>query len=237
MAGRIVDLFFPWRCASCGEDADDALCAACLGQVRWSGGPRCDRCGVPYGSGPDHGCSACLARPPAFRRSRALVDYARRGHGDDPIGAAIRVFKYGHQRGVGAVLSRLLADRFPYEPEAFDVVVPVPLHLGRLRERGFNQAVVLAREPARRFGLELSLRNLVRARPTPAQVGLGERERRKNLRGAFRVREPRALRDRRVLLVDDVVTTLATADACARVLLGAGARSVDVLALARTPLR
>ena len=237
MVARVADLLFPWRCASCGADAANALCDACLARVRWSAGPRCDRCGLAFGSGPDHGCASCLAHPPAFRRARSLVDYARRNDGADPIGDALRAFKYRHHRGVGSFLAGLLAERFPYDGAEVDVVVPVPLHRSRLRERGFNQAVILARGPARRFGFETSVRDLVRARPTPAQVGLAERERRRNLRGAFRVQDPRAFRDRRVLLVDDVVTTLATADACARALLSAGARSVDVLALARTPLR
>src|SRR5688572_21291955 len=124
MAGRIADLLFPWRCAGCGGEAKEALCAACMGSVRWSAGARCERCGLPFASGPDHGCSDCLARPPAFRRARALVDYARRGDGDDPIALAIRAFKYGRHRGVGNFLANLLAARFPYSPDEIDLIVP-----------------------------------------------------------------------------------------------------------------
>jgi ComF family protein len=236
MGARVLDLFFPWRCVACEGEAKAPLCTACMHNVRWSAGPRCSRCGAAFASGPEHACSTCLARQPSFDRARSLVDYARRSVADDPIARAIRAFKYAGHRGAGDFLAGLMAERFPYAPNEVDVVVPVPLHLGRLRERGFNQAVVLARGPARRFGLPLALRALERLRATPAQVGLGERERRTNLRGAFAAREPAVLRDRRVLLVDDVVTTLATADACARAALAAGARSVDVLAFARTPL-
>jgi len=132
-----------------------------------------------------------------------------------------------------ATLSCLLADRLPFAPDSFDLLVPVPLHLDRLRERGFNQAALLAREPARRFAITLDVRLLERIRPTPPQVGLGRQERRRNLRRAFGVRPGHSAAGLRVLVVDDVCTSGATADACAEALLESGAKSVDVVALAR----
>jgi ComF family protein len=150
---------------------------------------------------------------------------------------SIRALKYGRRRAIAAPLADLLAERFPFEPDEFDVLVPVPLHLARLRDRGFNQALLLARGPARRFGLPVADRLLMRTRPTVPQVGLAETERRRNLRGAFAVRSGQPVEDMRVLVVDDVTTSTATADACATALLSQGARSVDVLTLARTILR
>ena len=137
------------------------------------------------------------------------------------------------RRALAPSLSALLADRFPYPGERFDVVAPVPLHLERLRARGFNQALLLAREPARRFGLPLDPALLVRSRSTPAQVGLSERARRSNVRSAFAVRFGRSVDGKRVLLVDDVCTSTATVRACAHLLRQHGAASVDVLVASR----
>ena len=179
-------------------------------------------------------CGGCASDPPAFGRLRALVAYRGDREGEDPVGRALRALKYGKRRALAPTLSDLLARRFPFDGDLFDVIAPVPLHVGRLRERGFNQALLLAREPARRLRLPIDPSLLERVRPTPAQVGLGRRERRTNLRGAFAIGARRSCEGLRVLLVDDVSTSGATADACARTLLDAGARSVDVVAIART---
>jgi ComF family protein len=205
--------------------------------VAWSTGAACIRCGLPFASGPSHPCSRCLEHPPRFDRARAIVRYVVRAEGDDPIGRALRAFKYGRRRGIGGFLARLLVERFPYAPDEHDLLVAVPLDLSRLRERGFNQALVVARGVARALGSTLEPRALERVRATRSQVELDETERRANLRGAIRVRRAESVRDRRVLLVDDVLTTGATADACADALRRAGAASIDVLAVARAPLR
>lgn len=229
-----LDHFLPWSCAGCGSSATSLLCAECSSVVRWISDPLCSSCGLPLSSGPGRACGRCLAAPPEFRRCRALACYRTADEDADPLGSALRALKYGGRRGLAGPLSELLADRFPFDAADFDVLVPVPLHLDRLRGRGFNQAMLLARAPSRRFGLELDGLSLVRTRPTAAQVGLGEPERRQNLCGAFAIRAGRSVRGRRVLLLDDVCTSTATAAACARTLLSAGATSVDVLTVART---
>lgn len=218
----------------CRTPGRSLLCDICASRTRWIFDPLCPVCGLPLTAGPSHVCDRCLENPPAFRRCRALACYRTHDEADDPLGAAIRALKYAGRRAIAGPLSKLLADRFPYSPDEFDVLIPVPLHLERLRARGFNQALLLAREPARRFALELDRLSLRRARSTAPQVGLAEPERRRNLRDAFSIRPGRSVRDRRVLLVDDVCTSTATADACARALVSAGAASVDVLTVART---
>jgi ComF family protein len=133
-------------------------------------------------------------------------------------------------------LGALLLERTPLAVGVYDIMLPVPLHVQRLRWRGFNQAQLLARPLAHAAGVRLDPYSLERVRPTRPQVELDEKERRHNVAGAFRVLRPKAVAGRRVLLVDDVYTTGATVDECSRVLLRAGAQSVDVLALARAVL-
>ncbi|MGH7899466.1 MAG: ComF family protein [Candidatus Binatia bacterium] len=236
IAGRVFDRIFPWSCTSCGKEGDSPFCGPCLGNVRWTGEPQCPCCGLPFASPPSHLCGRCVAKHPSFRRARAIACYRARDEEDDPLGAALRLLKYAARRGLAGPLSELLAERFPYDPADFDLVVPVPLHLTRLRERGFNQALLLARTPARRFGLRLDGEALVRTKPTASQVGLSEGERRRNLVGAISVRRAHSVAGLRVLLVDDVCTTAATAEASARALRRAGALAVDVLTVARTLL-
>jgi ComF family protein len=130
----------------------------------------------------------------------------------------------------------LLANRFPLDPSDYDLVAPVPLHLERLRSRGFNQALLLAREPARRFALPLDPALMVRVRSTPPQVALDEADRWRNVRRAFALRQGRTVEGCRILLVDDVCTSTATVDACASLLAHQGAASVDVLVVARALL-
>jgi ComF family protein len=233
----MLDVLFPWACLGCGRDGSSPFCPPCLGRVRWIDGAVCDRCGLPLASGPSHSCGRCLRRPPAFARARSIACYRTTDEEVDPLGACLRALKYGRRRPLARPLAELLADRFPFHPADFDLAVAVPLHRERLLLRGFNQALLLARGPARRFGIPLGPRVLARVRPTAPQVGLDEAARRQNLRGAFAVATPRDVADRRVLLVDDVCTSTATAEACARALLDAGARSVDVLTVARTLYR
>jgi ComF family protein len=145
----------------------------------------------------------------------------------------IRRHKYGRDQSLTHALAECLGEPMPLEENDYDLVIPVPLHHARLRWRGFNQAALIGVSIARRIGRPLDAKNLIRTRATPSQTAKDRRERHRNVRDAFQVRRPEGVANRRILLVDDVMTTASTVDECARALLVAGARRVDVLALAR----
>lgn len=218
----------PFLCPECREDSLPAA------------SPLCPACGEMFVSrqGTDHLCGACIESPRKFRMARAVGVYEK------GLLKAVHCLKYRGRTELAFPLGELLlAGFFRYwSPDDIDLVIPVPLHGKRMRMRGFNQSSLMLRDwPKRmersgygqneiRFDTEL----LKRSKPTVPQTGLGRRERMKNLRGAFTVPLPEKVKGRRVLLVDDVYTTGATADACTRVLRKAGATRVDVLTLART---
>jgi ComF family protein len=191
--------------------------------------PYCTRCGEPFGGeGPRHPCERCLRRPPPFLFARAPFLYG------GALREAIHRYKYQGAWELGRALASLFA-RGARELElgAFDLVAPVPLHPRRLAERGFDQTVPLARAVARAHRLPFGSRVLTRVRHTPPQALLSGEARRVNVRGAFAVPRPQRVLGLRVLLVDDLLTTGATAAECARALLAAGADQVAVVVLAR----
>ncbi|KPV41392.1 hypothetical protein AN478_02095 [Thiohalorhabdus denitrificans] len=225
----LVDLLYPVRCLVCGEAVPGPirLCPACRAGLPRSPERRCPRCAYP-GAAPDRPCGRCQRRPPAFQAVHAPGAYR------EPLAGWIRELKYGHHLGLARTLAAVadqdLGDWLHLH--RFDLLVPVPLHRRRMADRGFNQALLLARLLGARHGLPVRAFALARTRPTGTQVGLADRQRTANVRDAFRARRwPVA--DRRVALVDDVVTTGATADAAARALLEAGAEKVGVVAVAR----
>jgi ComF family protein len=231
----LIDFFFPPRCPFCGGGREEGhrfgVCPVCLQGIRRPSGPRCPRCGLAYAGecGDDHFCSACLREEGHFAKARAFAIY------DGLLPEIISRFKYRGLSRLARPLGDLLGD---YEDSEFSfrdygLVVPVPLHPRRLRQRGFNQSLLLAGRIARRHSLPLDFNGLRRIRATPPQTELSAAERRRNVRGAFSVATPRAFRGKKVLLVDDVFTTGATVEECAKVLSGAGAEQVDVLTLAR----
>ncbi len=193
--------------------------------------PRCSRCGIPFASpsDTDHLCSECLTEERYFSRARSVCRY------EGLIVEAISRFKYGGAIRLAPALGMLLAayqdSQFPFS--GLDLILPVPLHPRRLRERGFNQSLLLARQVSRRHSIPLNFTVLRRIRPTPPQTRLSGPDRQRNVRGAFEVVKPSVLAGKKVLLIDDVFTTGATARECARVLLGGGAREITVLTLAR----
>jgi ComF family protein len=232
-----LDVLFPPRCPGCDRDHPFRFCSACLERVPLPAAPLCDACGLSLAPGaPATRCRGCLRRPPAFRRARACATYQATGGAREPLRAVLHRYKYERDVTHVAPLRELLLDRCPLRAGDYDVLVPVPLHLERLRWRGFNQAQMLAQPLARRSRRPLDALSLERIRPTLPQVRLGRAQRRGNVRGAFRVTRPERIRDRAVLLVDDVYTSGATADAAAAALVAAGAAHVDVLALAHAVL-
>jgi ComF family protein len=259
MLHYLVNFFYPPRCAACdarmGSGATRRLCSGCYARIDRMPEPVCETCGVPLaarlpdaagadgtdgavgtqGAHDAQWCTNCTSSPPHFTRARAVVRYGHRASAEDRevVPSIIRRHKYGLDQSLAHALAECLGDQLPLGDADFDVVMPVPLHRGRLRWRGFNQAAMLAATVARRIGRPIDLKTLIRVRATPPQTRQNRVERVRNLKRAFAVKRPLRVASRRILLIDDVMTTGATADECARVLIAAGARRVDVLTLAR----
>ena len=208
------------------------LCWDCRGALAVISAPFCSVCGEPvYGSiDHDYVCHGCVTHPPGYRRARAAIHY------DDHGKRLVIQFKYNQALWLQSLLVELLASALQshYADEAYDGLCAVPLHPVKRRERGYNQSMLLARALSRRVGIPLlGQRSLRRVRPTPSQTRLTARQRLTNVKGAFATSRPDEWTGKRLLIVDDVMTTGATVGACARVLMDAGARSVDVITVAR----
>lgn len=229
----VLDAVLPPRCLACGTVTADpgALCADCWVRLTFLSDPLCARCGVPFEIPADAGsvCGRCLAEPPAYSRARAAVAY------DDASRPLILRFKHGDELHAAPLLVTWMTRAGAELLRDADVILPVPLHRWRLFARRYNQSAELARRLGERVGRPVLVDGLVRHRRTPSQGTLGRSARERNVRGAFVVRPSRAddLRGRRVVLVDDVLTSGATAAACARALKRGGVRAVDVLTVAR----
>jgi ComF family protein len=229
----LLDAILPPLCLGCREIVVEpgALCADCWRNLSFVSPPQCARCGVPFAQdiGERTLCIDCLVRPPGYRRARAAMVYDARSR------RLVLPFKHADRTDMAPACGAWMARAGAELVAQADLVAPVPLHWRRLLTRRYNQAVLLARAVARDAGLSLAPDLLRRMNWTASQAGLRAKERRRNVRGAFDV-NPRwmnRLRDRTVLLVDDVLTTGATVDACVAVLLREGAAHVDVLTLAR----
>jgi ComF family protein len=234
-----LDLLYPSACYGCGTPtAIPDFCTTCRAVIHMPTVPLCVICGAPFrtAAGTDHPCGRCLTHRPHFRQARACAIYDGTDAVVHPLKSALHRYKYVREVGLARPLGALLAERCPFAAETYDVIMPVPLHLARLRWRGFNQSQHLAHTLARRAGVPVDPLSLQRIRATHPQVRLAESERHRNVARAFSVLRPDRVRRRRILLVDDVYTTGATVDECSRVLLRAGARQVDVLVLARAVL-
>jgi ComF family protein len=227
-----IDLALPPLCPSCREPvADAALCPACWAKLSYIAPPYCPRLGIPfaYDPGPDVLSMQAIADPPAYNRARAAVRY------DDVARTVVHAFKYGDRLDLAPTLGRWTANAGRALLAEADALVPVPLHWTRLWARRFNQSAALATAVSTASAVAVSHRALQRVKATAQQVGLSQAERAQNVQGAFRVpAEGKAeVTGRRLVLVDDVLTSGATVDACARALYRAGAANVDVLVFAR----
>jgi ComF family protein len=227
----VLDLLFPPACQVCRTPGPDVLCRTCTDRFRLIRAPVCDRCGKPLRGPPDllFTCTSCRHRRLYFRHARAVGIY------DGPLRDAVHALKFKGRSALseplGAMMARVAISDWVLAGS--EMVVPVPLHPARQAERGFNQSELLAREVALALRRPLTPRAVQRARPTEAQSGLPLPERRANVRGAF-IAAP--LTARRVLLIDDVLSTGFTAGACAHALRTSGAQQVVVLTLARSVL-
>ena len=235
----LLDILFPPLCHGCREFIPEAgelhLCTACRTSSPLLISPCCPACGMPFltEGGTDHLCGDCLGKPPPFTAARGAVVYA------GAVRELVHRFKYGgkvqHCRPLALLAAGQLA-AFARDCGA-DCILPVPLHRKRLRQRGFNQAVLLGNVLAETWRLPHYRHALRRIRWTEPQIQLTARERRGNVAGAFAVRDASLVRGRRIILIDDVYTTGSTVAECSRTLLGSGAEAVFVVTVARAMVR
>jgi ComF family protein len=254
LKGILKNALFPLKCRMCGEffhPNDDCsrvpngasaggafgtlfgnlmtqhLCPVCARQFMAAESPICMRCGLIFKSrqGEDHLCGECLQSEKLYGKARAA------GVHDQALMSIMHAYKYGGKVQLAGPLSKLLTAVFEHhwQPDTIDLVLPIPLHPTRFRERGFNQAYLLVRS----WGDIVARDILQRKRPTSPQTGLGRKERLRNVRGAFAVRDPLFVKNKRILLVDDVYTTGATVKECARMLKKCNAAQVDILTVGR----
>jgi ComF family protein len=230
-AGQVVDFALPPRCPGCGVVTEDEhrFCMDCWQKLHFLGEPCCARCGLPFefDSGAGSECGNCLAHPPAFDRLRAAVAY-----GEIARKVALKL-KYSGRPAVAETLAHFM--RRHLDPDFETLLVPVPLHRWRIWKRGYNQSALVASALAKHGGGRAELDLLRRIKATPVLRGMGRQERARAVRGAFHVTGDgkKLLAGRTVTLVDDVYTSGATANACAKALKRAGAEQVNIICWAR----
>lgn len=233
-SGLVLDALLPPVCLRCRAPVatPGQLCAACWPAVTFLHDPQCARCGLPFPfeAAEDTLCAACIGDPPAYGRARAAMLY------DEDSRALILAFKHGDRLESAGPLATWMARAGAPLLASAPLLVPVPLHQRRLLQRRYNQSALLAQALARQTGLDWDPLVLRRVKPTRSQHGLSAGGRRRNVAGAFQIASGRAghVAGRPILLIDDVLTTGATVEACAGVLRRAGAVQVDVLTVART---
>jgi ComF family protein len=230
-----LDLFFPPICMACRKSLSGSLslCDSCAMEIRYLHTPLCVRCGAIFAAadGEDHLCGSCLSNPPPFSMARGVVLYA------PPVSNLLHRLKYGTDRTVLSTVTHI-AVKFDFTAfSSCDLIVPVPLHPIRLRERGLNQSLILAHIFFPKKTKKIFPHILMRTRDTIPQTSLNGNKRRRNLRGAFTVKRERDISGQVVCLVDDVFTTGTTVCECARTLLQAGAKDVKVITMARVAER
>jgi ComF family protein len=234
----LLNFVYPPRCASCDIqmpiDMVRRVCDTCMASIEPIYPPFCVICAAPLNSEDlENRCGHCRTALPAFDSVRSIARYRSGASPASAIASMLRRHKYGLDQSLGRALAEYLDMADGLDAGAYDVIMPVPLHRTRLRWRGFNQAALLGAALSRRLSCPLDVTSLARIRPTQPQTARDRTERARNVRRAFAVQRPARVAGRCILLVDDVMTTGATADECARVLRDAGARRIDVFTLAR----
>ena len=231
---RLLDFLLPPLCLNCHEavGGHQSLCPECWKKVHFISQPCCATCGVPFDMTVEEGtlCGECLAFPPVFKSARSAMIY------DEASKRLVLSLKHGDRLHPVPAMASWMQRAGDALLTAADVIVPVPLHRWRLFSRRYNQAALLAQALGRHTGKPVGVDALRRVRATPSQGHMNREQREKNLAGAIRLnpRHSEKIKNRNVVLVDDVLTTGATANECSRVLLAAGASAVDVLTLTRT---
>lgn len=228
MAGEwVIDLALPPRCPGCGAITSElhSFCAGCWRTIEWLGDAGCTSCGLPLAATDIEICAACLAKPPIIERTRAAVAY-----GDTTRTLPLRL-KYSRKVALAKTMARYM--RSLLDTDGQPLLLPVPLHRFRLWARGFNQAALIARELAGRSGVGHNPFVLRRKKATSALKGMSRLQRQREVSGAFEIVDKTVVRDRKIILVDDVLTTGSTAEACAKVLRRAGASRIELICWAR----
>jgi ComF family protein len=227
-----LDIALPTLCVACRDPVEgEGVCADCWSKMSFIAPPFCPRLGIPfvYDPGPDMLSMEAIANPPAYARARAAVRY------DDVARTLVHALKYQDRTDLAPAMGRWMARAGRELLEDADMLVPVPLHWRRGWSRRYNQSGALARVIEGESGVKVAIEALRRIRPTEQQIGLSRPQRASNVQGAFKVAPDRQhlINGRRIVLIDDVLTSGATVDACARALLRAKAAAVDVLVFAR----
>ncbi|MEN6330774.1 MAG: ComF family protein [Smithella sp.] len=231
----VGDIIFPPQCLACSEiinkSSKQVFCPSCLSKIRLITGSLCPICGLPFLDSPaeSHICGDCMQSQPYYSRARAVAGF------ESIIMDVIHKFKYGRNISTGSALGSFMAGfSFPdFDFSEYSLFIPVPLHIKRLRERGFNQSLLLAKEMGKKYKLPVNFSLLKRCNFTLTQTGLNRAEREKNIKGAFAVTDKNKIAGECVILIDDVYTTGSTINECARVLLKAGAQKAAAITLSR----
>lgn len=230
----IVDLFFPEVCPFCNKiiyEKSTLVCSSCLSKIEFVPSPLCTSCGKPFPveTQDDHYCGDCLTEKRYYTKVRAVLFY------EGEVMEAIHRFKYSSAIYLARPLGWFMYERSRefINFSEYDCLIPVPLHKRRLRKREFNQAQLLAEELTKYVNLPVELSVLERIKETPSQVGLKKEERQRNVWNAFQVHSREKIKNKTILLIDDVLSTTATVNEAAKALIRAGADRVDVLTLAR----
>ena len=229
---KLLDILIPPVCALCNERVSEnaTLCPKCFAQLNFITKPHCKICGRPFDCEVfgEMVCAHCLANPPRFTKARSVLMY------DGAARKLILAFKHGDRLDLVPLLTKLMIRVAAELMPKVDIVMPVPLHRLRLLKRKYNQSAILTKRLAKYYRKPYNFDILKRVRSTCSQGHLTARERRKNVMNAFDIKSSQLIQDKTVLLIDDVLTTGATANECAKVLLKAGAKQVYLLTFAST---